>query len=175
MSLPQVTGDGGNCTRAPWLQGKALSEPRGSRKGSGMFSGTRPNSCREAKPQTAGTHKREIQSTSWPSGKTDVTKTQQGYGALHPHRIRFLNKEYVSLRCQVSGQNCLKCFETAVENWTYPKQNHPSPQMLAPGYLFVIIDHSIVFSSYSKTDNLVPLWSCTQEKGSNTFSTNTFF
>lgn len=60
-------------------------------------------------------------STSWPSGKTDGTKTQQGCGALHPHQIHFLNKEYVSLRCQVSGQNRLKCFETALENWTLNK------------------------------------------------------
>lgn len=39
------------------------------------------------------------------------------------------------------------------------------PQILAPGSLFII--HSIDFSSYSKTENLVPPWSCTQEKSNN--------
>lgn len=81
---------------------------------------------------------KDIQSTSWPSGKTNGTKTQQGCWALHPHKIHFLNKEYVFLRCQISEQNSLKCFETAFEKWTCPKQNHPFPQVLAPGYLFII-------------------------------------
>lgn len=59
-------------------------------------------------------------------------------------------------------------------NCTWELDKIIPPPSLAPDYLF-IIDHSIVFSSYSKTDNLIPPWTCTQEKGSNTFSTNTFF
>lgn len=85
---------------------------------------------------------KDKQSTSWPSGNTDGTKTQQGCRALHPHQINFLNKEHLSLRCQVSSQNGLKCFETALENWTYPKQNHPSPQVstrLSVHYLLLTI------------------------------------
>lgn len=125
-------------TRAPWLQGKVLPEPRCSRRGAGTFPGTHPNSCRGAKLLELS----KGEQSSWPSGKTDGTKTQQGCRALHSHQIRFLHKEYVSLRCQVSGQNGLKCFETAFENWTYPKQNHLSPQVstrLSVHYLLLTI------------------------------------